>query len=59
MSKNASFAVAALALALAMILFAASNVLGTTSDSSRPKSGGSNATSAAPFLPVKPLEPVW
>jgi hypothetical protein len=58
MRKNASFAVAALAFTLAMILFATSTVVGNSADI-RPKAGVPYVASIAAFLPVKALEPAW
>ena len=59
MRKNVSFAVAALAFTLAMILFATSSVVGNGADISRPKAGTPHFASVAAFLPVKALEPAW
>ena len=59
MLKNTSFAVVALAFALAMVVFATSSVVGNSASISRPKAGPPHVASVAAFLPVKALEPAW
>jgi hypothetical protein len=59
MLKNASFAVAATTLGLAILFWAKSSVVATSADLTRPQVGISIGVMAGLFLPVKAVEPVW
>ncbi len=59
MRKHASFTVAALTLALAVILLAVSHLDETVAGGLQPKAGTPYAAPVSSFLPVKGLEPLW
>jgi hypothetical protein len=59
MRKNASFAVAATILGLAILFWAKSSVVATSADLARPQVGISIGEMAGLLLPIKAVEPVW
>ncbi len=58
MRKHASFTVAALSFALAVILLAVSHLNETVADA-QPSAGTPQVVPVSSFLPVKSLEPAW
>ena len=60
MRKNTGFAVAATIMALAMMLWAKSNVVATNAEIVRPKVGISPyVVMTHPYLPIQPIEEVY
>jgi hypothetical protein len=60
MRKNASFAIAATIMGLAMIFWAKSSVTATSADIVRPKVGLLSAVvTPGPYLLIQVVDPIW
>jgi hypothetical protein len=60
MRKNASFAIAATIIGLAMIFWAKSSVTATSADVIRPQGGLLSAVvTPSPYLPIQVVDPIW
>jgi hypothetical protein len=60
MRKNASFAIAATIIGLAMIFWGKSSVTATSADTVKPKVGLLSAVvTPSPYLPIQVVDPIW